>query len=376
MFERFTDRARRVLVLAQEEARLLDHNFIGTEHILLGLVHEEEGVAAAALASLGVRLDSARQKVEETMGPPGSTRTGSPPFTPRAKKVLELALRESLQLGHNYIDTEHILLGVLREGEGVAVRVLVSLGVDLNVLRQRVIELLAGRQPDPDELAGAPRPVPTVSWPRSQPPIRVGSQPGRRQPLAPRYLTSGAVELTHSGGQLTGTLGQQSVDLSLDLPAENGRAEGNLGDMAVWASWNLADTWHDAAPVAMHGVLGEASLGLFGWVHRDPRLAFDHATIDGHFASQPVWAHVEEGDPGTFTGTFAAHGMFAGADFSLRGTVTCGYSAMITGAVSGHPIALKGQRNPSSSSGSAITGIYEGPTPLLLVISAVVFCHM
>src|ERR671911_147289 len=144
MFERFTDRARRVLVLAQEEARLLNHNFIGTEHILLGLIHEGEGVAAKALESLGISLEAVREKVEETIGPAGSSTTGSPPFTPRAKKVLELSLREALQLGHNYIGTEHMLLGLVREGEGVAAQVLQKLGADLNRVRQQVIQLLSG----------------------------------------------------------------------------------------------------------------------------------------------------------------------------------------------------------------------------------------
>src|SRR6201994_3967531 len=146
MFERFTDRARRVLVLAQEEARLLNHNFIGTEHILLGLIHEGEGVAAKALESLGISLEAVREKVEETIGPAGSAPTGSPPFTPRAKKVLELSLREALQLGHNYIGTEHMLLGLVREGEGVAAQVLQSLGADLPRVRQQVIQLLSGYQ--------------------------------------------------------------------------------------------------------------------------------------------------------------------------------------------------------------------------------------
>ncbi|MBA2609896.1 MAG: ATP-dependent Clp protease ATP-binding subunit, partial [Actinobacteria bacterium] len=143
MFERFTDRARRVLVLAQEEARLLNHNFIGTEHILLGLIHEGEGTAAKALESLGITLEAVREKVEETIGPAGASTTGSPPFTPRAKKVLELSLREALQLGHNYIGTEHMLLGVVREGEGVAATVLQSLGADLSRVRQQVIQLLS-----------------------------------------------------------------------------------------------------------------------------------------------------------------------------------------------------------------------------------------
>jgi ATP-dependent Clp protease ATP-binding subunit ClpC len=143
MFERFTDRARRVLVLAQEEARLLNHNFIGTEHILLGLIHEGEGVAARALDDLDITLGAVREKVEETIGLSGTLPTGSPPFTPRAKKVLELSLREALQLGHNYIGTEHILLGLVREGEGVAAQVLVSLGADLARVRQQVIHLLS-----------------------------------------------------------------------------------------------------------------------------------------------------------------------------------------------------------------------------------------
>ncbi len=144
MFERFTDRARRVLVLAQEEARLLNHSFIGTEHILLGLIHEGEGLAAKALESLGISLEAVREKVEETIGPAGSAPTGSPPFTPRAKKVLELSLREALQLGHNYIGTEHMLLGLVREGEGVAAQVLQSLGAVLPRVRQQVIQLLSG----------------------------------------------------------------------------------------------------------------------------------------------------------------------------------------------------------------------------------------
>jgi ATP-dependent Clp protease ATP-binding subunit ClpC len=146
LFERFTDRARRVLVLAQEEARLLNHNFIGTEHILLGLIHEGEGVAAKALESLGISHDAVREKVEEAIGPGGQSTGGSPPFTPRAKKVLELSLREALQLGHNYIGTEHMLLGLVREGEGVAAQVLISLGADLSRVRQQVIQLLSGYQ--------------------------------------------------------------------------------------------------------------------------------------------------------------------------------------------------------------------------------------
>jgi len=155
MFERFTDRARRVVVLAQEEARMLDHSYIGTEHILLGLIREGEGVAAKALESLGISLDAVRQQVEEIIGRGQHAPSGHIPFTPRAKKVLELSLRESLQLGHNYIGTEHILLGLIREGDGVAAQVLATLGADLNRVRQQVIQLLHGRVQPKDASAVA-----------------------------------------------------------------------------------------------------------------------------------------------------------------------------------------------------------------------------
>ena len=156
MFERFTDRARRVVVLAQEEARMLNHNYIGTEHILLGLIHEGEGVAAKALESLGISLDAVRSQVTEIIGEGQQAPSGHIPFTPRAKKVLELSLREALQLGHNYIGTEHILLGLIREGEGVAAQVLTKLGADLNRVRQQVIQLLSGYQGKEPVSAGGP----------------------------------------------------------------------------------------------------------------------------------------------------------------------------------------------------------------------------
>ena len=157
MFERFTDRARRVVVLAQEEARMLSHNYIGTEHILLGLIHEGDGIAAKALESLGISLEGVRAQVEEIIGQGQQAPSGHIPFTPRAKKVLELSLREALQLGHNYIGTEHILLGLIREGEGVAAQVLQKLGADLNRVRQQVIQLLSRLpgQGDPDGRHGA-----------------------------------------------------------------------------------------------------------------------------------------------------------------------------------------------------------------------------
>ena len=163
MFERFTDRARRVVSLAQEEARMLNHNYIGTEHILLGLIHEGEGVAAKALESLGIRLGAVRQQVEEIIGAGREAPGGHIPFTPRAKKVLELSHSESAGLGHNYIGTEHILLGLIREGDGVAAQVLVRLGADLNRVRQQVIQLLHGRRVQ--DVAGGVPPAPEDALP-------------------------------------------------------------------------------------------------------------------------------------------------------------------------------------------------------------------
>jgi ATP-dependent Clp protease ATP-binding subunit ClpC len=158
MFERFTDRARRVVVIAQEEARRLDHNYIGTEHLLLGLIREGQGVASRALTAMDISLDEARREVEGVIGRGDQAQSGHIPFTPRAKKVLELSLREAQHLGHNYIGTEHILLGLVREGEGVAAQVLVKLGADLNRVRQQVVGLLQGHR---GEGAGSePGPVP------------------------------------------------------------------------------------------------------------------------------------------------------------------------------------------------------------------------
>ena len=168
MLERFTDRARTVVVLAQEEAGMLGRNWIGTEHILLGLIRESEGVAARALESLGIRLEAVRQQVEEIIGQGQQAPSGHIPFTPRAKKVLELSLREAQQLSHNYIGTEHILLGLIREGEGVAAQVLVKLGADLNRMRQQVIQLLHGYEGKEPGSAGGPEHEESARHPAAQ----------------------------------------------------------------------------------------------------------------------------------------------------------------------------------------------------------------
>ncbi len=163
MFERFTDRARRVIVLAQDEAKMLNHNYIGTEHILLGLIHEGEGVAAKALESMDISLEAVREQVEEMIGHGQTAPTAHIPFTPRAKKVLELSLREALQMNHSYIGTEHILLGLVREGEGVAAQVLIKLGAEQNRVRNTVLQLLSGYQGKEAATSGAPETGPSPS---------------------------------------------------------------------------------------------------------------------------------------------------------------------------------------------------------------------
>jgi ATP-dependent Clp protease ATP-binding subunit ClpA len=199
MFEKFTDRARRVIVLAQEEARMLDHNYIGTEHLLLGLIHEGQGVAARALESLGVSLEAVRRNVEEMIGRGQETLTGHIPFTPRAKKVLELSLRESQQLGHDYIGTEHILLGLIREGEGVAAQVLVTLGADLSRVRQQVLQLLGGRgREEAGETEAVGQPEAAGGWAGNEPEVRIAGAPAQMAEILNRLRSIdtrlGAVE--------------------------------------------------------------------------------------------------------------------------------------------------------------------------------------
>jgi hypothetical protein len=175
MFERFTERARHVVVLAQDEARAFKHNYIGTEHILLGLVREEEGLAARMLESLGISVEEVRAQVARILGQGDEATSGQIPLTQRAKKVLELALREALSLGHNYIGTEHILLGLVRENEGVAARILLGFGVDAEQIRDEIIRKLSGArrrqwEPASSDFAFAPRQRPwqfrVVPWPR------------------------------------------------------------------------------------------------------------------------------------------------------------------------------------------------------------------
>jgi hypothetical protein len=166
VFERFTERARQAVVLAQDEARVLKHNYIGTEHLLLGLLREEEGVAARVLDSLDVTLVEVRAQVTRVVGEGDEVVTGQIPFTPRAKKVLELGLREALSLGHNYIGTEHVLLGLIRENEGVAARILLEFDADADKIRDQIIRMLSGASYRPPE---APSDTSEAPPPRSPP---------------------------------------------------------------------------------------------------------------------------------------------------------------------------------------------------------------
>ena len=194
MFERFTDRARRVVVLAQEEARMLNHNYVGTEHLLLGLIHEGQGVAAKALESLGIGLEAVRHQVEEIIGQGQQAPSGHIPFTPRAKKVMELSLREAQQLGHNCIGTEHILLGLIREGRGVAAQVLVKLGADLNRVRQQVIQLLHGHQGKEPASSAADPGGPQRGGGPSDVPARVNALESRLSAIEQRVGTGPATD--------------------------------------------------------------------------------------------------------------------------------------------------------------------------------------
>jgi ATP-dependent Clp protease ATP-binding subunit ClpC len=197
VFERFTDRARRVVVYAQEEARMLDHDYIGTEHILLGLIHEGEGVAARALVAMSISLDAARQRVEEIIGRGSKAPAGHIPFTPRAKKVLELALREALQMGHDYIGTEHLLLGLIREEEGVAAQVLVALGASLERVREAVIAMLEG-------YAGGPAMTPVAQGPLIETPSK--APPECPNCFAPLEETLAIRAVEAAGGDEPGTV--------------------------------------------------------------------------------------------------------------------------------------------------------------------------
>jgi hypothetical protein len=261
MFERFTDRARRVVVLAQEEAGRLNHNYIGTEHLLLGLIHEGEGIAARALEALGIRLEVVRAEVEEIIGRGSEPPAGRIPFTPRAKKVLELSLREALQLSHSYIGTEHILLGLIREGEGVAAQVLVTLGADLARVRGQVITLLSG-----EAVAAGEPPAQERVIGQDMPPAVAGGPAFRAQQPAELVRVVPLVrELARRGGyrvvliSLEVWSGWVHLRYAL-LPAEPAEAPP-LVDLPI--RWRLGDDLDTAYQLVGGGSAGDPLLRIY-----------------------------------------------------------------------------------------------------------------
>jgi hypothetical protein len=261
MFERFTDRARRVVVLAQEEAGRLNHNYIGTEHLLLGLIHEGEGIAARALEALGIRLEVVRAEVEEIIGRGSEPPAGRIPFTPRAKKVLELSLREALQLSHSYIGTEHILLGLIREGEGVAAQVLVTLGADLARVRGQVITLLSG-----EAVAAGEPPAQERVILQDMPPAVAGGPAFRAQQPAELVRVVPLVrELARRGGyrvvliSLEVWSGWVHLRYAL-LPAEPAEAPP-LVDLPI--RWRLGDDLDTAYQLVGGGSAGDPLLRIY-----------------------------------------------------------------------------------------------------------------
>jgi Clp amino terminal domain, pathogenicity island component len=261
MFERFTDRARRVVVLAQEEAGRLNHNYIGTEHLLLGLIHEGEGIAARALEALGIRLEVVREEVEEIIGRGSEPPAGRIPFTPRAKKVLELSLREALQLSHSYIGTEHILLGLIREGEGVAAQVLVTLGADLARVRGQVITLLSG-----EAVAAGEPPAQERVILQDMPPAVAGGPAFRAQQPAELVRVVPLVrELARRGGyrvvliSLEVWSGWVHLRYAL-LPAEPAEAPP-LVDLPI--RWRLGDDLDTAYQLVGGGSAGDPLLRIY-----------------------------------------------------------------------------------------------------------------
>jgi Clp amino terminal domain, pathogenicity island component len=281
-FERFTDRARRVVVLAQEEARLLGHDWIGTEHLLLGLLHEGEGVAAEALESLGISLERVRAEVEEIIGEGDAGPSGHIPFTPRAKKVLELSLREALQLGHHHIGTEHVLLGLIREGEGIAAQVLVKVGAELERVRSAVLRLLSGSSP-PEERGVAPRPTLVACSFCGREGERMVAGRGRRAYLC-RACAAWAVDA------LAGDVDEEVARPFVDLLTGTNDELVALG--AVEGGAELAETWRElrtrypaaTGAMAVHlrstrPVSDDEAVASFWWDLGDSRLALEGRAV-------------------------------------------------------------------------------------------------
>jgi hypothetical protein len=391
MFERFTDRARRVVVLAHEESRMLNHNYIGTEHILLGLIREYEGVAAKALESLGISLETVRQQVEEIIGQGQQALSGHIPFTPRAKKVLELSLRESRQLDHNYIGTEHILLGLIREGEGVAAQVLMRLGADLNRVRQEVIQLLHGQQGREPAAAGTgppggagritdrPSPLPRLHQERPKPPTRQFPDDTGPAGVIPGHAS---IDLTFERSRLlSGSVGGQPVRLELNVPTHNGAAAGTIAGIPVSATWVNGNNYYiyPDVPSDLTGSFAGRPVALHATFHLEPDYFFDRGTITGHIGAEALDATVEAAAPPAGIGssrTIAAYGTLGSTEFTIYATIDGPLtSGKLRGTVAGAPIRIDAARarGPDGEQ-TRLTGTYQGP-PALLALTAGALLH-
>jgi hypothetical protein len=380
MFERFTDRARRVVVLAREEARMLNHDYIGTEHILLGLIHEGAGVAARALEALGVSLKAVRQQAGDNVGPSQQAPSGHIPFTTPAKRVLELSLREAQQLGHNYIGTEHLLLGLIREGEGAAAQILARLGADLHRLRQQVIELLAGQQGgEPAAGVGPPgRADRDTNQPPSLPRLpRERPKPTRQFPddTGPAGVIPGhaSVDLTFERSRLlSGSVGGQPVRLELNVPTLNGVAAGTIARVPVSATWVTGNNYYvyPDVPSDLSGSFAGQPAELHATFHLEPDYFFDHGTITGHIGTEGLAATVEAAAaPGGMSSsrTVAVDGTLGSTEFTIYATIDGPLkSGKLRGTVAGIPIRIDAARTrrPNGTQ-TRLTGSYQGPMALL-----------
>lgn len=384
MFERLTDSARRVLVLAQEEARLLNHNFIGTGHILLGLLREGDGVAAQALGALAVLLEDARERVRNHIGSEDGVTTASPPFTPRARAVLALSLREALLLGHDYIGTEHVLLGLVREGEGVGARVLVSLGVDLSSVRQQVMEFLPGQPAQ--TVAGASSPAdlsrPGVIY-ASGSSLRVYaapmSVPGRRfpdellTPDKPGEAPEGArVDLVcHDRQLIRGSVAGADVRLSGAFGTRGGPVRGS------WAAETVDATWRegDGADVPgsrrpdIAGHFGGSTVELLANFEFGAGQLFERADISGSLGGQTLQAQVQRAAGGLDSlRTVVGEGILGGSPFEFFVTISWdSSSAMVRGSFDGQLMLLDADREERSGL-VRVVGSWTGPAPLLALL--------
>ena len=405
VLERFTDRGRRVLVRAQDEARRAGSSAVGTEHILLGLIDEGESLAARALEALGISLQAVRDDVRASTRPSGLAPEGAPPFTQRVKTVLELSLREALELGHDYIGTEHVLLGLVREGEDVAAQVLLGLGAELAQLRETVLRLLAGGSATPDSPApDRPTAGDVVAVRRGMvaAAVRTGV-PRRRAVRFPEELVEtgqladvpdearvALVDADH--GTLAGVAAGAPVRVALVRRARDGRASGTVAGEALEVSWHVEEvsSGHagpsaspsarssSARTVTLSGTFGSAQVDLRGRFLDEPGgYFFDRAELVGELGGLAVDVTVERAEGGLgSTSTVVARGTVGGAGLelfaSVRGDLT---RAIVRGTFDGQRVGLDATRDPDPATCS-MTGAFAGPVALVTLVAGVVLAFL